>query len=207
VNGSPPLAAHSHGPARPGWSERLLAAAVRLAHLTLCGLVLGAMVHLVTILLVPHLALHDAVSRFSELGGEGKAERIAPLSLPFPLVDHDAATALAACGFDLAEGPVRVFARTGSVPLGLSIHRRGGGVAYAITDRAAIRGVIEFVLLTPAQLAERVAREDEGDGARELRVTLNAPQGLVLARALVRRPSDRADAEALVSDVTCGPAD
>jgi uncharacterized membrane protein len=135
-------------------------------------------------------------------------ERIDPQADPArPVVDHDPATALAACGFDLDDGPVRVSARAGNLPFGLSIHRRSGGVAYAITDRAAIRGVLEFVILTERQLAERIARDDEGETQRELRVVVNAREGVVLARALVKRPSDRADAEALVGEVACGAAD
>ncbi len=180
----------------------------RLSYLTVTGLVLGIIVHIVTVFSIPLLATHDAVTRFADLGLEGKAERIDPQADPaWLLADHDPATSLAACGFDLAEGPVRVTARAGGMPLGLSIHRRGGGVAYAITDRAAIRGVLDFVVLTPAQLAERIAREDDGETTRELRVVLNVQQGLIVARALVRQPSDRADAEALVRDVSCVAAD
>lgn len=204
---SPPPLWQKRAPLRPGLLSRMVSGVSRLVYLTVCGLVLGAIVHLVTILIVPVMATQDAVSRFAGLGTEGKAERIDPRAGPSPVVDHDPSTAMAACGFDLADGPVRIMARTGALPLGLSIHRRGGGVAYAITDRAAIRGTIEFVLLTPAQLAERIAREDDGETTRELRVVLNAMQGIALARALVRRPSDRADAEALVSDVACAAAD
>jgi uncharacterized membrane protein len=202
---------------RPGPSllERVGAAVKRFLYLTLCGLVLGGIVHIATILMVPWMARNDAVSRFGGLGAEGRAERIDPdqggtgaaTGPALPIVDHDPATLIAACGFDLGEGPLRVIARTGTTPLALSIHPRGGGVAYAITDRAAIRGVLEFVVLTPAQLADRIGREDDGESSRELRVALTRPQGIVLARALARRPSDRTEAEALVSNVTCGPAD
>jgi uncharacterized membrane protein len=202
-----PLVWQMREAARPSLAARAFASLARFVHLTICGLVLGVIVHLVTILIVPLMARQDAVSRFSELGTEGKAQVIDPRAATAPVVDHDPATAIAACGFDLGEGPVRVLARTGALPFGLSIHRRGGGVAYAITDRAAIRGTIEFVMLTPAQLAERIAREDDGEATRELRVVLNITQGIVLARALVRLASDRGDAQALVSDVSCGLAD
>jgi uncharacterized membrane protein len=197
----------------PSLTERLGAAAKRFIYLTLCGLVLGGIVHIATILMVPWMARNDAVSRFGDLGAEGKAERIGPFGIApagasaSPVVDHDPATVMAVCGFDLAEGPLRVVARTGTTPLALSIHPRGGGVAYAITDRAAIRGVLEFVVLTPTQLADRIGRDDDGATSRELRVSLVRPQGIVLARALARRPSDRTEAESLVAGVSCGPAD
>ena len=195
-------------PQRPPLSARISAALKHWAYLTLLGALLGVMVHIVTILAAPSLATQDAVTRFSDIGLEGKAELINPSEDPArPVVDHDPATAVAVCGFDLSDGPYRVSARTGALPLGLSIHRRGGGVAYAITDRAAIRGLLEFVVLTERQLAERIAGEDDGGAQRELRVVVNSQQGLVVARALAKRSSDRAEAEALVGGVACGPAE
>ncbi|MGL4729476.1 MAG: DUF1254 domain-containing protein [Bosea sp. (in: a-proteobacteria)] len=191
----------------PSLSERIGRASKRFVYLTLCGLVLGGMVHIATILMVPWLARSDAVSRFAETGADGKAERIMVAPGEPAIVDLDPATVIASCGYDLTEGPLRVVARAGTAPLALSIHPRGGGVSYAITDRAAIRGNLEIVILTPAQLADRIGRDDDGSTSRELRVTLARPQGIVLARALARRPSDRAEAEALVGDVSCGAAD
>ncbi len=195
---------------RAGFMARAGRAGARIVYLTLCGLVLGAIIHIVTILSVPWLARNDAAARFAELGAEGKAQHIDSIVAndgAGPVVDLDPATAVAACGYDLTEGPMRVTARTGATPLAISILPRGGGVAYAITDRAAIRGVIDFVLLTPAQLADRAGREDDGEAARELRVTLPKMQGLIVARALARRPADRAEADMLVADVICGGAD
>jgi hypothetical protein len=87
------------------------------------------------------------------------------------------------------------------------LHRHGGGVAYAITDRAAIRGVLEFVVMTQEQLDERLAQDEDGETARELRVVSPSPQGLILARVMLRRPADRADAEALATSVACGSVD
>jgi uncharacterized membrane protein len=204
----PPKVWQRRLPSRPGLLSLATRGFYRLAYLTIMGLVLGIIVHIITVFSIPLLATHDAVTRFADTGLEGRAERIDPQADPAWLIaDHDPATSLASCGFDLTEGPVRVTARTGALPLGLSIHRRGGGVAYAITDRAAIRGVLDFVVLTPAQLADRIAREDDGETMRELRVVLNVQQGLIVARALARQPSDRADADALVRDMACVAAE
>lgn len=185
------------------------AAAIRCLLLTtLAGLVLAAIVHIVTILLIPVLSLSDAAHAYRALGAGGRAELItsADRSLPLPRED-DAATVTAICSYDLTGGPMRVVARTGTLPLGLTLHRRGGGVIYAITDRAAIRGVVEFVVMTEEQRDERIARDEEGEASRELRVVSDTDQGLVVARVLVRHPSDRADGEALASGVACGMAD
>lgn len=195
-------------PRRLPFGPRFPGAVRRLALTTLAGLLLAGIVHIVTVLAIPMLSLSDATHAYRALGAGGRAELIAPSErgLPLPRED-DAATVTAVCGYDLTGGPMRVVARAGTLPLGLTLHRRGGGVIYAITDRAAIRGVVEFVVMTEEQRDERIARDEEGEATRELRVVSDTDQGLIVVRVLVRQPSDRADAEALASGVACGLAD
>jgi uncharacterized membrane protein len=169
-------------------------------------LTLAGIAHLLVVLMAPRYALRDAASLLIGLGADGRVERLEPGRQPaFP--DADPNTEMAACGFDLADGALRVRATVASIPLGLSIHLRGGGVLYAVTDRAAQRGVLEFVVLTRAQFEERVRRDEDGEGPRELRIVSPREQGVVLARALVRQPSERPAAAALVTQVACGIAD
>lgn len=182
-----------------------LPAALRPGRLVRAVLLVGtlaALAHLLTILLVPRYAQDDVASQLLTTGADGRAT-------PLPdngrrVLDIDPATAVATCGFDLADGPLRVRARIGHLPLAISVHQRGGGVLYAVTDRAAQRGALDFVLMTREQFEERVARDDEGEGQREMRVVSAALQGIVAARVLVRQPSDRAMAEALASGMACG---
>ncbi|MGL5362797.1 MAG: DUF1254 domain-containing protein [Bosea sp. (in: a-proteobacteria)] len=180
----------------------------RFVYLTTLGLVLGAIVHLVAVFLIPRLAERDAANLFSEMGEEGRADLLDATKQPNQaVIDGDPKTAISVCAFNLETGPVRVVAKAGLLPLSLSLHKPGGGVLYAITDRAAVRGTLEFVILTATQLDERLARDDESESVRELRVVSAGEQGIVVARALAKRPSDRAEAEALVKDVACGLAD
>lgn len=186
---------------------RLRAGAVRLALTTLAGLLLGGIVHIVTVLLIPALSQHDAAHAYGALGATGRTELVSVDRGTVPAVlegDRQAVTAV--CAYDLASGPLRVTARTGTLPLGVTLHRRTGGVLYAITDRAAIRGVLEFVVLTEAQRDERVADDEEGETSRELRVVSDSERGLVVIRVLAKQAADRPDAEALATGVQCGPA-
>jgi uncharacterized membrane protein len=187
-----------------------IAAALRCLLLaTSAGLVLAGIVHIVTILLIPPLSESDAAHAYGALGAGGQAELVKagdPRGLPLPH-ETDPATVTAVCAYDLTAGPMRVIARTGALPLAVTLHRQGGGTIYAITDRAAIRGVVEFVVMTEEQRDERAARDEEGEAARELRVVSDSGRGLIVARVLARLPSDRADAEALASGVACGLAD
>lgn len=186
-------------------SERFRTGLARFALATLAGLILAGVVHIVAVLAVPHLARGDALNRFQALGGSGRAEPIPDGAL---LQDDDPAAVTAVCSYDLSSGPVRVSARIGTLPLGLTLHRKGGGVIYAITDRAAIRGIVEFVIVTEEQRDERAAADQDGDrSVRELRVVSDAEQGLLVVRALAKTPSERTDAETLARAVTCGAAD
>ncbi len=165
---------------------------------------LAGLAHLLTVLLIPRFAALDAASTLLNTGADGRADMVAISGVTSRIVDGDPATAVAVCGFDLEDGPLKVAARVGFLPLALSVHMRGGSVVYAVTDRAAQRGSLEFVVVTREQFEERVARDDEGEGASELRVTAPGRQGVVVARALIRQPSDRAEAEALARGMSCG---
>ena len=201
-----PPATHADAPRR--FLSRLGSGLLRLVLLTLAGLLLAGIVHIVTVLRIPVLATHDAATVYAALGANGRAELVTPPPAGLPtLLDSDPNSVAAVCSYDLAAGPLRVVARTGSLPLGLTVHRRGGGVAYAITDRAAIRGVLEFVVMTQEQLDERLANDEEGETSRELRVVSPSLQGLVVARVVVRRTFDRSEAEAQATGVACGLAD
>lgn len=192
-----------------GWRPSLRAGSARFVMTTLAGLVLAAIVHIITILAIPALSQRDAAHAYRELGTEGHAEPIpAPgniRGLP-ALREADPNVVTAICSYDLSAGPMRIVARTGFLPLGLTLHRQGGGVLYAITDRAAIRGTLEFLVMTEAQRDERIAADEEGETSRELRIVSDTEQGLIVARVLLRLPSDRADAEALATGVACGLA-
>lgn len=192
-----------------GWRPSLRAGSARFVMTTLAGLVLAAIVHIITILAIPALSQRDAAHAYRELGTEGHAEPIpAPgniRGLP-ALREADPNVVTSICSYDLSAGPMRIVARTGSLPLGLTLHRQGGGVLYAITDRAAIRGTLEFLVMTEAQRDERIAADEEGETSRELRIVSDTEQGLIVARVLLRLPSDRADAEALATGVACGLA-
>jgi uncharacterized membrane protein len=195
-------------PRLPLEGHALRRAGLRLTHGLALFLALAGIAHLLTVLLIPRYAQRDAASVFSAAGETGRADLIAgsPDS-DAAIRDADPLTAMALCGFDLEDGPFRITARTGQTPLSISLHLRGGGVFYAVTDRAAQRGVIEFVVLDRSQYDRRVAADDDGEVQQELRVIAPARQGIVVARALVRQPSDRPLAEALVKLMACGTAD
>lgn len=138
---------------------------------TICAFVLAGIVHLATVLAIPHLAEKDAFSRLRATLSTDRSEIVAAPGdqgtwLPYP----DPGVALSTCAYTLDEGPVRVSARTGALFQSLSLHARTGGVFFAITDRAAIRGALDLVVMTRRQLDEALASEDPDEPSRDVRI-------------------------------------
>ncbi len=171
---------------------------------TLCGLVLAVGVHIVSILTTPYLAEQDA---FAKVQATLTAETAQIISAPggaetwMPLPDP--AVAVAACAFDLRDGPMRVSAKTGQNLLTFSFHKESGGVFFAVTDRAAVRGELEIVAMTARQLDEARAAEDENDPSRDVRIVAPEQQGFVIVRVAAPTASQRPQAEEAAKAVSC----
>ena len=98
---------------------------------------------------------------------------------------------------------MRISAQTGSLFQSLSFHARGGGVFFAITDRAAVRGALDLVVMTRRQLDEALAAEDQDEPSRDVRIVAPQREGFVVVRALAALPSLREEAEAAAKSVSC----
>jgi uncharacterized membrane protein len=171
---------------------------------TLAGLVLAAGVHIAAILASPYLADQDAFAKIQPTLTADKAQIISAPGgdntwVPLP----DPAVAVAACAFDLRNGPMRVSSQTGPNLLSFSFHRESGGVFFAVTDRAAVRGELEIVAMTARQLDEARAAEDENDPSRDVRIVAPEQQGFVIVRVTAPSFSQRQQAEDAAKAVSC----
>jgi uncharacterized membrane protein len=172
---------------------------------SLCGLVLAGIVHLSAVLAMPWLSERDAFSRLKSTLTADKSEIVsAPAVTSDTWLPHpDPAVAVSACAYNLDEGPVRISAKTGPLFQSLSFHARGGGAFFAITDRAAVRGVLEIVVMTRRQLDEALAEEDEDEPSNDVRIVAQQPEGLVVVRVLAAFPSLREAAQEAAKAVSC----
>ncbi|MCB8820081.1 DUF1254 domain-containing protein [Microvirga rosea] len=169
-----------------------------------CGLVLAAGVHIAVVLAAPYFAQNDAFGRLQETLTEDQAQVIsAPGASKTWVPLADPATAVAACAFDLSDGPVRVTAKTAQDFLSFSFHTKTRGVFFAVTDRAAVRGELELVVMTPRQLDEARAAEDENDPSRDVRIVAPQEQGYIVVRVAAPHASQRGRAEETAKAVTC----
>lgn len=188
----------------------LMRLADRLAPSLLYGLgivFVAGLVHIVSVLAMPELAPKDAYARLVAL-----AHQHQPVLLPQPLPGHavtpfeDPAFAEAFCLFDLRQKSMHVTAKvTHDRLLTVSFRSRDGRVFYAMTDRAAVHDKIDVRIVTAAQLQALQAQDDEDSPPQELRLVAPQMKGFVLIKALAAFPSERAEAEARATSVSCVP--
>lgn len=153
------------------------------------GLLLGGLVHLVTILMLPRMASHDAYARLATIASVNAVTPIPESTsqasaLPF----MDPAFAAAVCRYDLSDGPLKLTAPVAAAYTSVSFYTRRGVPYYAINDRAAGRRVIELDLMTTEQ-RNALPEDEEVTAADRLIVESPTVTGLIVLRALAPEPS------------------
>ena len=166
------------------------------------ALCVAGVVHIVGVLAMPHLAPRDAYAQLSNWGGVN--EFAAPPATGAEPRCTDPALEIVVCRFDVSRGPVRVSAGVdGEHYLSMTFQSRTGQIFHALTDRDALRGKITALLARAEDIESLEEAEAEDGGQKELRLTPPTPTGLVIARALVDAPSDRAAAKARLRALLC----
>lgn len=153
----------------------------------LLGTVLVAsIVHITSVFLLPALAQMDSYSRLAPLL-DGDGFRVLPAATPDAetLPFTDPGTVLAVCRYDLARGPWRVRIAIDSEALtSLSFRSRTGTVFHVLTDRAALRGKLDVLLGTVAQIDAAEAADSDDSPTREVRLVAPTTTGMVFVRAM-----------------------
>ncbi len=165
-----------------------------------CLLVAG-IVHVSTILMMPRFAEKDA---FAQFGGSTDGMTLLPdaaqkQSIPF----QDPSAVLAVCRYDLDKGPTRVRYVAGDNLVTFSFHDRTGRIFYSTTDRAALRGRIDVLLLNPQQLDTIEANDPEDQTPQELRLVTPTREGYVLVRSIADRAGMKSAAQRAAQSVQC----
>jgi len=171
----------------------------------LAGLLLGGIVHFVTILYLPNTATQDAYARIAAVSPVNQV-----VSLPSPSADKaivplmDPAFAAAVCRYDLSEGPLKLTAPVSPAYTSVTFYTNKDIAYYAINDRAAGRRTIELELMTSAQRAE-LPDDEEVAAADRLIVESPSRTGLVVLRALAPEPGMMPAAASALSNARCEP--
>jgi uncharacterized membrane protein len=177
------------------------------ALLWLLGVVFVAgIVHIVAIFALPDLKSKDAFERLSALA---KPAQLTVLPRPKPGAEimpyGDPALAQGLCLYDLSKGALRLQGEVdGDRLLTLSFRTPEGHVFYSMTDRAAQRGKINVLVLSPGQLETvEAATDDQDEPPQELRLLAPTQRGIVFISALAALPSERAEAEERIKAISC----
>lgn len=171
-------------------------------------LLVAGLTHFSAVLLLPYVASKDAYTSLAPLGTTNRMvvlppERAGEGPIPF----RDPAMVVGICYFDVSRSPLRIRMKTEDGRLlTLSFHTPQGKIFYSMTDRAALRNLIDIRLVTPAQL-KAIEDGDEEDAGLPTELRLKAPteKGLIVATALVARPGERDAAEAAIKATVCQP--
>ena len=165
------------------------------------GILIGCVLHIVSLLAVPVLAPRDAYTRLESLSVENQATSLDAAdpgrSLPF----LDPAFVHMACRFDLSGGPVRLRVPLASGYVSMSFYRRDGSAFFSLNDRSALGTVLD------------VEMRDENDEASKLlplgagTISVSAPEpiGFVLVRAYSPWPSAAKALNEELSKAVCAP--
>jgi uncharacterized membrane protein len=169
------------------------------------GVLLGGVVHLVTILMLPSMATQDAYSRLTPLAPVNK---VVPVPAPAPdkaaMPFMDPAFAMAVCRYDLSQAPLKFSVPISQAYTSVSFYTRSDVAYYAINDRAAGRRVIELDLMTPEQHSDAPESEDT-TAADKLVVESPSTTGLIVIKALAAEPGLLAAAQNTLAAAKCQP--
>lgn len=178
---------------------------IRMSLWLLAAVLLGGIVHLMTVLLLPSVATKDAFARVAAIA---PVNAVVPVPPPTPenavIPFMDPAFAVSVCRYDLALAPLKFSVPVSPAYTSVSFYTRSDVAYYAINDRAAGRRVIELDLMTNAQRAE-LPDDEEITRADRLIVTSPTTTGLIVIRALAPEPGWIPAVRAALASARCRP--
>jgi uncharacterized membrane protein len=176
---------------------------IRLALTIVAGVILGGIVHLVSVLALPRIASHDAYSRLTPMTEQNAVTALPsadPSSSPMPFMDP--AFAMAICRYDLSTGPLKLTVPVSQAYTSVSFYTRNEIAYYAINDRSAGKKVIELDLMTEAQHNE-LPEDEEVTAADRLIIDSPSTTGLIVLKALAAEPGLMPQAQASLAAASC----
>ena len=170
------------------------------------SLFVAGIVHVSSVLLLPVVASQNSFTRLSAMMPDGTGFHVLPAprpgdtSLPF----SDPGLITAACRFTLGASPWRVrIDIDGEALTSLSFYSRSGLVFHTLTDRAALRGRLDVLLGTAAQIDAAEAADTDDAPANEVRLLSPSRDGIVLVRAMAPSPTGDEAVKARIVRADC----
>jgi uncharacterized membrane protein len=176
---------------------------IHLVFTIIAGVLLGGVVHLVSVLALPKIATQDAYSRLTPMT---KLNAVTQLPVAEPgnniLPYLDPAFAVAICRYDLSTGPIKLTVPVSQAYTSVSFYTRNELAYYAINDRSAGKKVIELSLMTEAQHND-LPEDEEITSADRLIIDSPSVTGLIVLKALAPEPGLMPQAQASLAASSC----
>jgi len=176
---------------------------IRLLLTIIGGVLLGGVVHLVSVLGLPRIATQDAYSRIAAVSRDNTVTPLAqtdPSNALLPFMDPAFATAV--CRYDLSKGPIKLTVPVSQSYTSVSFYTHSDVAYYAINDRSAGRRVIELDLMTEAQ-HEALPEEEDVTAADRLIIDSPSETGLIVLKALAAESGLMTQAQAALAAASC----
>ena len=176
---------------------------IRLLFTIVAGVLLGLVVHLVSVLALPRIATQDAYSRLTPMTKENAVSQL-PLAEPnvSPMPFMDPAFAVAICRYDLSAGALKLRVPVSQSYTSVSFYTRNEIAYYAINDRSAGKKVIELDLMTESQ-HNALPEDEEVTAADRLIIDSPTSTGLIVMKALAAEPGLMPQAQASLAAASC----
>ncbi len=176
---------------------------IRLVFTIIAGVLLGGVVHLVSVLALPRIATQDAYSRLTPIT-RLNAVTVLPAADPsntlMPYLDPAFATAV--CRYDLSGGPIKLTVPVSQAYTSVSFYTRNELAYYAINDRSAGKKVIELDLMTEAQHGD-LPEDEEVTSSDRLIIDSPSVTGLIVLKALSPEPGLMPQAQSTMAASKC----
>jgi uncharacterized membrane protein len=169
------------------------------------GLLLGGVIHIVTILALPLLAEETTWTRVAALDAHNRMLVLPPIEpgQPNPL-QLDPELSYGICHIDLSEGPSYLSGVLPDAFWSVALFNQAGVVTYSTTNRDGIGQTVEMGIFNAAQT--RLLAQQEIDIAEGLLVVESSTDELfVLVRLSAPHEAMRPRFEEELAGISCGP--
>ena len=155
----------------------------RLIYLSICGLILAGIIHIIIILLIPSLGSKDAAKQIASKLTSQEFHYIDDGS-KLGISNNDPFLKLSVCKYDLTNTAIEIKGPQTKTFWSASVFDERGHVIYSMNDRTAINNQLRMVVVNPIQMADiRQTQPEEIESS--ILVESQGLKGFVLLRALV----------------------
>lgn len=178
---------------------------MRLALWALGGIVLGLMIHLISILILPQVVGNALFTRVSALNALNRTVLLPALepkgANPFGL---DPKFAYAVCALDLRDGPGTLRGILPNAFWSVSAYAPSGVSLYSTTNRSSATSVLDLAVFTPDQL-KALDNQEIPIIPDTLIAESPQPDVFVVVRLAPSQPAMLARYRTALEDLSCGP--